>query len=192
MTAAQTTATGLGNQLTTLKGIADDVQANALGVPSTISTVIQDINDFIDLFADTVARVVNPARLETVVNQFIQDMIDRLSDLVRNNIGPCGLLVASYDEMLAATCDDGQDSLDAYWFAMALVSFLAIILIILSIKVGEESHGCELDTNHYFSLDVVLQLSRYLTRFEYRVDKRPPKDSSANGPEDVRARDTFF
>lgn len=123
--------------MTNIIALADDINADAQTLPTSVTDVLQEVDDFIQLFLDTVERIVDPDRLATQVTEFIEDVIDRLTFLVENNMGPCALLVGAYDSVVQASCDDAQDSLDAYWFAIAWVSFMAIVLIILSIKASD-------------------------------------------------------
>lgn len=185
----QTSLDTVAGDISNAQDRAQALVASDTRVTADILNAKEGISSFTVFFQETAADLIDVSAIDTEINQLIDSFVERVSDIVRNQVGPCSLLAAAYSDTTASVCDDGQDSVDAYWFAIAIMSFAALILIPLTFKASDRSGDrnapaiTSMSNTFHFPR---MQLSRYLIHFEYLFEKGGSADNDSF--EQVRCR----
>lgn len=126
----------LTNSIEATVEIADNTVASSDDIVAEIAAVKTGLSDFETFFQETAEDLIDVQAIANEVTALIDRFVDLISTTLRTDVGPCSLLSSAYDEIAASACEDGQESLDAYWFAIAMMTFAGFILIIATFKVS--------------------------------------------------------
>jgi len=147
----------VSNLFKSASAVAQDTIGSNDAIVAEIEDVKTGITAFQAFFQETAEDLIDIEAIANEVTELIDRFVDLVSDTLRTEVGPCRLLSAAYDDLTSSACEDGQESLDAYWFAIAIMTLAGFVLIIASFK-----------------------LSRYLLHFEFSFEmyaEEEPKDA---------------
>jgi len=127
---------GLTNSVEATVEIADNTVNSNDEIVAGIAAVKTGLSDFETFFQETAEDLIDVQAIANEVTALIDRFVDLISATLRTEVGPCSLLSSAYDEIAASACEDGQESIDAYWFAIAIMTFAGFVLIIVTFKVS--------------------------------------------------------
>lgn len=127
----------VSNLFKSASAVAQDTIGSNDAIVAEIEDVKTGITAFQAFFQETAEDLIDIEAIANEVTELIDRFVDLVSDTLRTEVGPCRLLSAAYDDLTSSACEDGQESLDAYWFAIAIMTLAGFVLIIASFKVSE-------------------------------------------------------
>eukprot|EP00056_Hartaetosiga_gracilis_P008845 m.127175 g.127175 ORF g.127175 m.127175 type:complete len:1338 (+) comp13001_c0_seq4:116-4129(+) len=178
-------------QLVTLDGLIAQVS----NLTENVQSFARDIDAFQDFFVSIVSVAFDIDKTLDDVKDLANEFITIVTNLIDDDIAPCGLLSSAYDGVIDATCDEMQKGLDAWWFTMALATMATLCATITGIKLSayfrrgktappkKELVG-GIDSDEYDDYDTDVENDdaighRRRQQEEYELEEAPPT------PEDV-------
>ncbi|EGD77987.1 hypothetical protein PTSG_09622 [Salpingoeca rosetta] len=110
------------------------VVVSAQNLTTRVQDFARDVAAFEDFFREVAEQAFDVDSIANDVLALAERFATIASNIIRDDIAPCGLMTTTYDDMMSASCDETQKGLDAWWFSMALVSFMSLLLTITGIK----------------------------------------------------------